>query len=333
MEEAKKIIKEILQKRFHPIYLLSGEEPYFIDLIAEQLEKNVLEASQRTFNQTIVYGRDISIENLLGIVSRYPVMSDRQLVVVREAQQLARIERLEFYAAKPAQSTVLVLCYKYKKIDSRLKLVKNCQTTGLVFESKKMYENQTLQWLREEIETEGHTAKPEALRLLIDAIGFHPQNLKKELERLFINIPPKAALTPDIIETYVGVSREYNDFELQKAIAENNRDKTMKIVNYFIQNPKSAPVTATVSKLATFFINLLKYQGLIDKSKSNASKELGISPYFLEEYEKAAGHFPMKKVSQIINALKTIDLNSKGVESGSMTHSESVKNLIISLFF
>lgn len=329
MEKVKQIVSDIKKGNILPIYFLMGEESYYIDKIAGYIENHILSEEERGFNQMILYGRDITIDDIVANAKRYPMMAEKQVVIIKEAQNLSRtIEKLDAYALNPQPTTVLVVCYKYKTIDKRKKLYKTINKTGLVFESKKLYENQVPDWIRRVLSGKNYTISPKASQMLVEFLGTDLNKINNELDKLQLILPAGSEITPAIIEENIGISKDYNNFELKKAIGEKNILKATRIINYFAQNPKDNPLVVTVSLLYNFFSQLLQYHGLSDHSKSNVASTLRINPYFVSEFQVAARNFPMKKVSKIISSLRDIDIKSKGVGVTNLSQGDLLKELV-----
>ncbi len=333
LDEVKQLVSDIKSKNLKPIYFLMGEESYYIDKISDFIEHNVLSEEERGFNQMVLYGRDVTIEDVVGNAKRYPMMSDYQVVIVKEAQDLSRtIEKLASYANAPQPSTVLVINYKYKKIDKRKALYKAIKKTGVVFESKKLYENQVADWIRRVLSSQNYTITPKAAQMLVEFLGTDLSKISNELEKLQIILPEGTQITPEHIEENIGISKDYNNFELRKAVGERNMVKAYKIVDYFADNPKDNPMVVTVSLLFSFFSQLLHYHGLSDKTPRHVASSLKINPYFVNEYITAARHFPMRKVSSIISSLREFDVKSKGVGSNAVPQGDLLKELLVRIF-
>ena len=329
MDEAVQIVNTIRNGTISPIYFLFGEETYFIDKISDYIGDKVLTEEEKGFNQMVLYGRDVSIDEIVGNAKRYPMMAERQVVIVKEAQHLSRtIEQLCSYAENPQQTTVLVICYKYKKLDKRKKLYKIIQKNGVIFESKKLYENQVSDWLRKNLLSSGYTISHKAALLLVEYLGTDLGKISKELDKLKLALPQQTEITPTHIEEHIGISKDYNNFELKKAIGERDIVKAAKIITYFAQNPKDNPFILTVTLLNSFFIQLLQYHGLNDHSPKNVASALRINPYFVNEIQTAARNYPMKKVSQIISSLRELDLKGKGVGAATITDADLLKELL-----
>lgn len=332
MEAVKAIVTDIRQKNLKPIYFLMGDEPYYIDKISEFIATTILTEDERGFNQMSLYGKETSIDNIVANAKRFPMMAEHQVIIVKEAQDLSRtIENLVSYVENPQSTTILVICFKYKKLDKRKKLYKAVQKNGVLFESKKLYENQVADWIRKVLNSKGYQISPKASVLLIEFLGTNLSRINNELEKLFLVVPKDSEITPTHIEEHIGISKDYNNFELKKAIGEKNITKASRIINYFSQNPKDNPFVLTVTLINTFFTQLLKYHGLHDHSSKNVASALGVSPYFVGEYQIAAKNYPMKKVSKIISNLRKLDLKGKGVNAQNISHSDLLKELLVKI--
>ena len=333
MDEVIQITKDIKAGNLKPIYFLMGEEPYYIDKLTEFIEENVLQEHERDFNQTILYGRDVTIEDVIGSAKRFPMMADRQVIIVRESQELSRtIDKLEAYAENPQPTTVLVFAYKYKILDKRKKITKLLDKVGVVYESKKLYENQVGDWIKRVLAAQGYGIEPKAAAILVEFLGTDLSKINNELEKLKIILPKGHILSPSDIEENIGFSKDFNNFELRKAIGEKDQVKAYQIIGYFSQNPKDNPLVVTTGLVFGFFSQLLQYHGLKDKSQMNAAKVLKVNPFFVKDFEVAFRNYPMKKVSTIVSALRTLDVKSKGVGAASTSQHDLLKELLITIF-
>ncbi len=333
MDEVIQITKDIKAGNIKPIYFFMGEEPYYIDKLTDFIQDNVLQEHERDFNQTIIYGRDTTIEEVISSAKRYPMMADKQVVIVREAQELSRyIEKLEGYVENPQPTTVLVFAYKYKTLDKRKKTFKLLEKLGVVYESKKLYDNQVGEWIKRVLSGQGYAIEPKATAILVEFLGTDLSKINNELDKLKIILPKGHTITPKDIEENIGFSKDFNNFELRSALGEKNQLKSYQIVEYFVQNPKDNPIIVTTGMVFGFFSQLLQYHGLKDKSKFNVAKELKINPFFVKDYELAARNYPMRKVSAIIGTLRDIDVKSKGVGAVSMTHHDLLKEMLLNIF-
>ena len=330
MDEVKQLVADIKNKKLKPIYFLMGEEAYYIDKISDFIEASVLAEEDRGFNQMVLYGRDVSVDDIVGNAKRYPMMAEYQVIIVKEAQDLSRtIENLAKYAENPQPTTVLVVNYKYKKIDKRKALYKTLKKTGVVYESKKLYENQVADWIRRVLSPKKYTISPKAAQMLVEFLGTDLSKINNELEKLQIILPEGTQISPDHIEENIGISKDYNNFELRKAIGERNAVKAHKIVNYFADNPKDNPMVVTVLLLFNFFSQLLHFHGLKDKSPRSVASALKINPYFVKEYITAARNFPMRKVRVVVATLREFDVKGKGVGSNAVPQGDLLKELMV----
>ncbi len=310
-----------------------GEEPYYIDKLTEYIENNILTEDEKGFNQMVLYGKDVTIEEVIANAKRYPMMAERQVVIVKEAQELSRtIEKLEGYAENPQPTTVLVFAYKYKTLDKRKKVTKLLDKQGMVFESKKMYENQVADWIKRVLSGKGYGIEPKAAAMLVEFLGNDLSRISNELDKLAIIVPEGAVITPKIIEDNIGFSKDYNVFELRKALGERDQLKAYKIADYFAQNPKDNPLVMTVGLVFGFFSQLLQYHGLPDKSPGNVARALKVNPYFVKDYDIAFRNYPMKKVSAIVAALRDIDVKSKGVGANNISQGDLLKEMLVKIF-
>ncbi len=329
MRTVSQILTDIKNGKLYPVYFLMGEEPYFIDTIAQCIENDVLSDTEKEFNQVILYGKDTDIDSIISAAKRYPMMAEKQVVIIKEAQHLSRtIDNLADYVNQPQPSTVLVICYKYKTIDKRKKLAKILNKSGLLFESKKLYDNQMGDWIRQELAANNYRIEPKAASLLVEFLGTDLSKVVNELNKLRLILPEGTEILATHIEENIGISKDFNNFELRKAIGERQVVKANQIINYFAQNPKHNPLVVTISLLFSFFSQLLIYHSLKDKSKRNVASALRVNPYFVQDYQRAARNYPMKKVSQNISYLREADLKSKGVGANNMSQHDILKELI-----
>lgn len=331
MNRVKQIQEDISNGQVKPIYFLMGEESFYIDKITEFIEKNLLIESEKDFNQIVLYGRDVSIEEIVANAKRYPMMAEKQVVIVKEAQDLSRqIENLTSYVENPQLTTVLVICYKYKTLDKRKKLSKIIAKNGCLFESKKLYENQVGEWINQILKEQEYQIDPKASQMLVEFLGTDLSKINNELEKLMLILPKGSTISANHIEVNIGISKDFNNFELRKAIGGKKIVKANQIINYFAQNPKSNPIVMTISLLNSFFTQLFLYHGLKDKGRINVSKVLKINPFFVNEYQTAAKNYPMRKVSQVISLLREADVKSKGV-GANISHGDILKELLFKI--
>jgi len=332
-----KVLQDLKNNQYSPVYFLQGEEPYYIDLIADYIEKNCLSESDKGFNQTILYGKDAPINVILNNARRFPMMSERQVVIVKEAQDIPDLGKdtgekmLEAYLNNPLPSTVLVFCHKYKTLDGRKALGKSIDKKSILVTTKKMYDNQLPDWIEAYFRQKNFKINPRAASIIAESIGNDLSRLTNEADKLLINVKPGTEIGEELIEKYIGISKDYNVFELQKAIIQRDVVKANKIINYFEANPKNNPIIPIISVLFSFYSKLILAHTSDNKSESNLAKVLGVNPYFAKDYIKAAGAYPLPKVIQIIGFLKTADLQSKGVNNVSTTEGQILKELIFKI--
>jgi DNA polymerase-3 subunit delta len=333
LDEVIQITKDIKSGNIKPIYFFMGEEPYYIDKLTEFIDENVLSEEEKGFNQMTIYGKDSSIEEIISNAKRFPMMADRQVVIVKEAQELSRyIDKLEAYIENPQPTTVLVFAYKYKTLDKRKKVTKLLAKHAVLFESKKLYENQVGDWIKRTLSGKGYNIEPKAAAMLVEFLGTDLSKISNELDKLKIVLPKGHTFSPKDIEENIGISKDYNNFELRKAIGEKDQLKAYKIAEYFAQNPKDNPIVVTTGLVFGFFSQLLQYHGLKDKSKQNVASVLRVNPFFVKDYEVAFRNYPMKKVSLIITSLREIDVKSKGVGSNSIPQRDLLNEMLIKIF-
>ncbi len=337
MQEAKKILTQIQKKQYHPVYFLTGDEPYYIDQIANCIADSVLSEDQKGFDQMVVYGKDVSMNDLMANARRFPLMSDYQVIVVKEAQDLHKeIDQLQNYFDQVQETTILVFCYKYKKIDKRKKIYKTLQKNALFFDSQKIKDYRLEAWVGTHLKEQNFTIEPKAAAMLVEFIGNDLHRIANEIKKLQIILPEGTHITPDHIETNIGISKEFNNFELIKAIANKDEVSAYKIGYYFAQNSKNNPLVLTFGLLNNFFVRLLKYQGLTYKNAGQNPKtlaqQIGVSEYAMRDYQAGARHYPMKKVSRNIHLVRTFDMKSKGVGAANISHQDVMNELLAELF-
>lgn len=333
MDEVLKIVNDIKGGNIKPIYFLMGEESYYIDKLSDYIEQNILSEDEKGFNQTVLYGRDVSIEDIVSTAKRYPMMAERQVVIVKEAQDLAKtIDKLESYVESPLISTVLVFCYKYKTLDKRKKLPKLITKSGVLYESRKLYENQVGDWIKRVLSGKSYTIEAKANAMLVEFLGNDLSKINNELEKLQIILPKGSTITPKHIEENIGFSKDFNNFELLNALGSRNQLKAFQIVQYFSDNQKANPLVVTTSTIFGFFIKLLKYHGLKDRNPKNVATVLGVSPFFLKDYDLALRNYPMRKVSQIVTVLRDMDVKSKGVGVNALPQSDLLREMLYKIF-
>jgi DNA polymerase-3 subunit delta len=321
---AAEIIKDLKNRKYKPVYLLHGDEPYFIDLISSYVEHKLLPDAEKGFNQTVLYGKDTDVMTVLNAAKRYPMMADYQVVLVKEAQEMKwgsegddkkGINPLLSYLENPLPSTILVFCYKYGKFDKRKKAYKAIEKSGLVFESASMYDNKIPGWIESYLTERKYQISAQATAMLAEYLGNDLSKIANELDKLMLNVPAGQEVTLKHVQDNIGISKEYNVFELQTALGKKDVLKVNQIINYFEANPKNNPIVLVLGNLNNFFTKVLLYHYVRDKSQQNLARELGVSPFFVKDYEAAARSYPYAKAMQIISYLREYDLKSKGVDS------------------
>ncbi len=325
---ADSILKELKNKVYYPVYFLHGDEPYYTDLISSHIEKEILTDEEKEFNLTILYGKETDALTVVSHAKRFPMMSNYQVVLIKEAQDMKNQDALIPYIEKPLMSTILVLCYKNKTPDKRTKLVKLLYEKAAVLESKRLYDNKIPEWINSYLHKKGFRINPRAGMLLSEYIGSNLSRVANELDKLMINLPGKEEITIKHIEDNIGISKDFNIFELQSALGSKNIFKANQIAKYLGENTKSNPLVLTIGSLYNFFSKILLYHSLSDKSRNNAASVLRVNPYFVSDYETAAGNYSLPKTIRIISHLRECDLRSKGVNDSGTKESELLKELI-----
>ena len=323
------IISDLKKRIFKPVYFLAGEEPYYIDLITDYIEQNVLPDAEKSFNQLILYGEETSIPSVIETARRFPMMASHQVVIVKEAQSLKKVEDLIIYLEQPLKSTILVLNYKYKVIDKRTKFFKALETHAVYFESSRLRDYQIPAWIEKYLMTKGIKTDPRASALLTEYLGTDLHKIVNELDKLIITLPAgKPVINTQQIEKNIGISKDYNNFELQKAVGEKNILKANMIVRYFAGNPRDNPITLTIASLFSHFSKILTYHYLPDKSKNNVAAALKINPYFVKDYEISASKYNLSKTVQVISLLRIYDMKSKGYGDLTSEPGDLLKELV-----
>lgn len=328
---AQEIIKKIKAKEFSPVYLLHGEEPYFIDLITNALLKHVLEAHEKDFNQTIMYGKDCDTAMLFAQAKQFPMMAERQVVVLKEAQDLKSWDWLDDYMKNVVPSTVLVIAYKYKKIDGRKKFLKDIKKSGIVYQSDKIRDYELPGWVSKYVRSVGFTITEKAVHLLANATGNNLAKVTKEIEKLSIVLEKGTTISDVHIEENIGISKDYNVWELASAVEERQVLKALEIVKYFEQNPKATAGVVVVSTLFETFKRLMFIHFSSQMSDQEIAGALRMNPYFVKKSKQALKMFPVKKTAKNISILQEYDLKFKGVNRGTASDGELYKELIFRL--
>ncbi len=324
------IISDIKKGNIQPLYFLYGKEDYFIDQLSDYIENNVLTEAERSFNQIILYGRDSNMGEIIENAKGFPMMAERRVIIVKEAQDLARtFDQIEPYLDKLQPTTTLVFNYKHKNPDKRKSVFKKMSKVAVMFEGKALYEDKVPSWITNYTKSKGYQIEPKAAQMLVEYLGVELSKIVNELEKLFIVLSKTTPITPDAIEKNIGISKDFNNFELRKAIGNKNVVKANQIINYFSQNPKSNPLVLTLSLLNSFFTQLLQYHALPNRNDSKVvAGALRVNPFFVRDYIIAGKNYPMRQVSHIIGLIREADLKSKGVGARDLSQGDLLKELL-----
>lgn len=324
------IIKELKAKHYRPIYYLMGEEPYYIDLITDYITDNILSEEEKEFNLTVVYGADTDVATIVNAAKRYPMMSEFQVVVVKEAQAIRNIENISYYLQNPLRSTILVICHKHGTIDRRKKVAAEIEKNGILFESKKMKDAQLPGFITSYMKRKGIDIEPKATEMVADFVGADLCRLTGELDKLAITLPSgQKRVTPDLIEKNIGISKDYNNFELRNALIEKDILKANKIIKYFEENSKTNPIQMTLSLLFNFYSNLMLAYYAPEKSEHGIASMLGLKTQWqAKDYISAMKKFSGVKTMQIIGEIRYADAKSKGVGNSSITDADILRELV-----
>lgn len=325
------ILSEIHKKNFAPVYFLTGEEPYFIDMISDTIENEALDEAERAFNQIVIYGRDVDVETIANHARSFPMMGDRMVVIVKEAQDVQHLEDFEKYLETIPATTVLVFAYKYKKFDKRKTLAKKIDKKGVWFESKKLYDSNIPGWIQNYLKAEGYSITPKATQMLADYLGTDLHKVANELKKLVIALPKNKSISDADVERNIGISKDYNVFELQNAIGSRDVLKANRIVNYFGDNVKENPLFLTAISLYGYFTKLLKLHYATDNSQAALASLLGVSPFFVRDYQMAARNYSIADCVRCIGVLREFDLKSKGYNVGEVSQKDLYREMVFKI--
>jgi DNA polymerase III subunit delta len=337
--EYKEIIQSIRKKQYKPVYFLHGEEPYFIDAITDVIEHEILDEGMKSFNQVVLYGKDVDSMTVVDNARRYPMMSPIQVVIVKEAQNMSSLTQLQKYIETPLSSTILLIAHKHKKLDGRSAFAKSLVKNAVVFESKPLYENQIPDFIRNWLKDHKMTIAADAMDMMVEYLGMDLGKIINELEKLQLNLKSTdgtsrenregGQITTEHIEKYIGISREYNVFELQKAIGARNILHANRIAKYFHENPKDAPFVMVIGNLYNYFSKIYQLSFLTNQSPNDQIKTLGLrSEWFLKDYSAALRQYPRSKLENIFALLREFDLKAKGVNADGVEEGELMKELV-----
>ena len=325
------IIASIAEKSLQPVYFLMGDEPYYIDKLADAFSKNVLSDEEQEFNQVVLYGKDIETAQIIAEAKQFPFGAEKRVVIIKEAQHLTDIEILDSYLDTVQPSTILVICYKGKSVDKRKKFGKTLASKCVVFESKKLYENKIPEWINTYVNENGFNIDNSASAVLSEYLGADLSKITNELDKLMLAVNKQEQITTKLIEYHIGISKDYNVFELQNALGKKQVVKANRIINHFAANPKNHNIVPVMSSLFSYFQKIITYHFLEDKSPKSAASVLKVNPFFVSQYQTAAQNYSTQQLFYIFEHLKDYDLKSKGVNNKSTTHEGLLKELIFKI--
>ncbi len=327
------IVKELKEKKFKPIYYLMGEESYYIDRIADYMADTILTEEEKEFNQIILYASDTDLSTIINAAKRYPMMAEHQLIIVKEAQNLKNLEELSYYLQKPQPSTILVFCHKNGTLDRRKKITLEIEKNGILYESKRIKETQLPAFIVNYLKKKGVEIEPKACELIADSIGSDLNRISSELDKLFLSLTPKQKrVTSELVEQHIGISKDFNNFELRNALIEKDIFKANQIIKYFEENPKNNPIQMSLSLIFNFFSNLMLAYYAPEKSEQGIAAQLGLrSPWQSKEYLAAMRKYSAMKVMYIISDIRECDARSKGVNNPSTENGELLRELIFKI--
>ena len=326
------IISQLAQRKYKPVYLLHGSEPFFTDKITDYISNNVLTEAEKGFNQTTFYGKDTEIQNIIETAKRYPMMAEKQVVIVKEAQDLRQIDKLESYMENPVDSTILVFAFKYKKPDGRKKVFKSMKKHGVVFESKTIYENQLEKWIEGYVHDHQRKVTPKATLLIKEYIGSNLSLVANELDKLFISVPEGEQINDNSVSQVIGINKDHNIFELVKTLGSRDYQKAMKIVIHLGNHQKENPYVMLMSPLAKFYSNIILMYFSPKASKQDLSRMLGVNPFFMDDYYTAKANISAQTAVKAIEIIREYDLKGKGVNSAATPPKDLLIELIYKLF-
>jgi len=328
---ANTIISDWKKGTYKPIYWLEGEEEYFIDKVIKYAESNILTESETGFNLSVFYGKDADWAAVVNACRRYPMFAEKQVVLLKEAQQMRDIEKLEAYIENPLASTIFVVSYKEKKVDGRTRLAKLLKEKGVVLTTKKLYDNQLPEWTEELVQSKELNISQKALMLLVDHIGNDLSRIENEIDKIAINLGKRKGITETDVEQYVGVSKDFNVFELQAALATKNLSKAIQIIQYFEANPKAAPIQLVLPSLYTFFSKVFMIYGLNTRDEKTIATSLGINSFFIKDYLRTTTVYSYADVEKLLLLLSDYNLRSIGINNSGTTDGSLLKEMVVKI--
>jgi len=323
------ILLSLKKKEFKPVYWLEGEESYFIDEIVNYVEHQILSPAEASFNLTVFYGRDAVWSDVVNACKRYPMNAEKQIVLLKEAQTMKDIERLETYITKPSDKTIFVVSYKEKKLDGKTKFAKKVKDNAVVLTTKKLYENQVGEWITSIVKSFNVSITPKASVLLVHQIGNDLSRLKNEIEKIVVNLDSKRNISEDEIEKFIGISKEYNVFELQDALAQKNLIKAIRISQYFAANPKAAPIQMILPALYGFFSKVYMVFGAGSNDERAITSAIGVAPFQVRNFIQAASNYGLNGIEGIMLLLHEYNLRSIGVDDSVTSDANLLKEMIV----
>jgi DNA polymerase III subunit delta len=326
-----KIIAEWKKNNFKPVYWLEGEEEYYIDKAMEYAEHRILKEDESAFNLMVFYGRDANWADVINACRRYPMFAERQVVLLKEAQHMREIEKLEAYVANPLHSTIFIVSYKDKKVDGRTKFAKTLKEKGVMVTTRKMYENQLPDWTQELVAAKGLMITPKGLALLVDHVGNDLSRMENEIDKIMVNLGKRKGITEEDIEEFIGVSKEFNVFELQGALAKKDIPKAIRIIQYFEANPKAAPIQLVLPSLYGFFSKVFMVFGAGSHDEKSVAAAIGVSPYFIKDYMQAANLYNYAGVEKVLLLLHHYNLKSVGVNDIGTSDASLLKEMVVKM--
>lgn len=326
-----KIISDWKKKQFRPIYWLEGEEEYFIDKAVGYAEHHILSEAEASFNLSIFYGKDANWADVMNACRRYPMFAERQVVLLKEAQQMRDLDKLEAYISNPQPSTIFVVSHKEKKIDGRSKMAKLLKEKGELLQTKKLYDNQLPEWTSELLKQKGLTISQKGLMLMVEHIGNDLNRINNEIEKITVNLGTRKNITEDDIENFIGVSKEYNVFELQNAIARKDLPRCIQIVQYFEGNPKAGPIQMILPTLYNFFSKIYMVHGTSSRDEKAIAASLGVNPFFVKDYLQASKLYPLEQVEKVLLLLEKYNLKSVGVGDSGSEDASLMKEMLVKM--
>jgi DNA polymerase III subunit delta len=326
-----KILADLKKHTYKPVYWLEGEEEFFIDQVIEYAEKKILSENEASFNLTIFYGRDVSWPDLINACRKYPMFSDMQVVILKEAQAMKEIEKLESYVEKPLASTLLFVAYKGKKLDGRTRLSKLLKDKSVLLTTKKMYDNELPEWASGMVKSKGYSITNKALFLLIDHIGNDLSRLNNEVNKLILNLNDRKNITEDDVEMFVGISKEFNVFELQQAIANKDLYKAIRIIQYFESNPKAAPIQLIFPSLYNYFSKVQMIYSVPSRDEKSVATAIGVHSYFVRDYLQTAMKFSSQEIEKVLLLLHQYNLKGIGVNDIGSTDAMLLKEMTVKM--